>query len=70
MIGAFLLATNTRISRFGWVAFLVANFAMIGFAWSISATALLLQQLVFTATSVLGIYRTGLLRFQFLKESA
>lgn len=63
MLGAFLLATNTRVSRYGWLAFLIANFAMIVFAWSIDATALLLQQVVFTATSVLGIYRTGLLKF-------
>jgi membrane-bound ClpP family serine protease len=63
MLGAFLLATNTRVSRYGWIAFLFANFAMIGFAWSIDANALLLQQVVFTATSLLGIYRTGLLKF-------
>ena len=61
MLGAFLLARNTRISPYGWVAFLAANVAMIGWAWSIQAIPYLLQQIVFTATSLLGIYRSGLL---------
>lgn len=61
LLGAFLLATNSRISRYGWVAFLVANFAMIGFAVGIHANGLLLQQVGFMATSLLGLYRTGML---------
>ena len=32
LLGAFLLATHTRVSRYGWLAFLAANLAMIGFA--------------------------------------
>ena len=32
LVGAFLLATHTRVSRYGWLAFLAANLAMIGFA--------------------------------------
>lgn len=59
LIGAFLLATNTRVSKYGWLAFLAANFAMIGFAIGIERYGLLLQQLGFLATSVLGIYRAG-----------
>ena len=35
LLGAFLLATNSRISRYGWLAFM--------------------------ATSLLGLYRTGML---------
>jgi hypothetical protein len=60
LLGAFLLATNSRFSRWGWMAFLGANLAMISFALQIQAHGLLLQQLGFTATSCLSWYRAGL----------
>ena len=60
LTGAFLLASNTRVSRFGWLAFLAANFATIAFALNIDAHGLLLQQMGFMATSCLGVYRTWL----------
>lgn len=60
LLGAFLLATNTSISRYGWIAFLVANLAMIGLAILIDRWGLLVQQLGFTATSLLGLYRAKL----------
>lgn len=63
LVGAFLLATNSRVSRYGWVAFLAANVAMIAFAVGIGAHGLLLQQLGFMGTSCLGLYRAGLLPF-------
>ena len=59
LLGAFLLATNTRFSRYGWVAFLAANVAMIAFAFSINADGLLLQQEGFMITSLIGLYRAG-----------
>ena len=59
LMGAFLLASHTRLSRYGWVAFLVANIAMVGFAMGIGRYGLLVQQLGFMATSMLGIYRAG-----------
>lgn len=62
LLGAFLLATNTRVSRYGWVSFLVANFCMVAFAIGIDRHGLLIQQLGFTLTSILGLKRTGLLR--------
>jgi hypothetical protein len=58
LLGAFLLASHSRISKFGWIAFLVANLAMICFAWMINANGLLFQQLGFSFTSCLGIYRS------------
>lgn len=58
LIGAFLLATNSRISKYGWVFFLIANFSMLAFALSINAWGLFIQQIGFTATSVLGIFRS------------
>lgn len=65
LLGAFLLATNTKASKYGWFAFLAANVAMIAFAILIDARGLLLQQVGFTATSLLGIYRV---RHQFLSK--
>lgn len=58
LLGAFLLATNTDVSRYGWIAFLAANLAMIGFAWGMRAHGLLLQQVGFMGSSCLGLYRT------------
>lgn len=51
LAGAVLLATHSRISRYGWLAFLVANLAMIGFALSIHRYGLFIQQLGFMGTS-------------------
>ncbi len=57
LIGAFLLAANTRFSRWGWVAFLLSNVAWLGYAVHTSAWALLLQQAGFTITSLIGLHR-------------
>ena len=59
LLGSFLLATHSRWSRYGWLAYLAANLAMGTFAATIGAYGLLVQQLGFTATTVLGLYRTG-----------
>ena len=59
LLGAFLLATHSRVSRYGWVAFLFANLAMIAFALGIERYGLLVQQLGFLATSLLGLLRSG-----------
>lgn len=61
LAGAFLLASNTRVSRYGWVGFLLANFLMLGFGILGGHWGLLTQQVGFTATSILGIHRSGLL---------
>lgn len=47
-------------ARYGWLAFLAANVAMIAFAAGISAYGLLIQQIGFTCTSLLGIHRAWL----------
>ena len=64
LFGAFLLASHTNLSRYGWYAFLFANLAMIGFALGIERYWLLAQQAGFMATSILGLYRSGLLSFR------
>jgi hypothetical protein len=60
LLGAFLLATHSSVSRYGWIAFLCANVAMIAFASIIGAYGLLLQQIGFLCTSLLGIHRAWL----------
>lgn len=57
LIGAFLLALNTQISGWGFVAFLVSNLFWIVFALRQKAWGLLTMQAGFTASSVLGIVR-------------
>lgn len=56
--GALLLASNTKMSRYGWFAFLAANVATGSFAGLTGAHGLLVQQVCFMGTSVLGIYRS------------
>lgn len=68
LLGAFLLALNTNMSRYGWPVFLAANLVMIAFALTADLYGLLLQQIGFTITSLLGIYRAQLLpSFLFFK---
>ena len=55
--GALLLASNTDWSPMGWWLFLASNFCLIAFAARKQFRGLLLMQVVFTSTSLLGIYR-------------
>jgi hypothetical protein len=55
--GALLLAMNTQWSAYGWISFLLSNFAWIVFAYRKQLWSMLVMQLVFTGTSVLGIYK-------------
>lgn len=57
LLGAYLIARHGRFARYGWVAFLAANAAMAGFAAATAAYGLLLQQLGFTGTALLGLRR-------------
>lgn len=63
LLGAFLLATHTQISRYGWIAFFAANMFTAAFAYAIDRNGLLLQQVGFIFTSLLGLYRAGFLSF-------
>lgn len=61
LLGAFLLATHTKVSRYGWLAFFFANLALIGFAIGIERYWLMAQQIGFMGTSILGLVRSGLI---------
>lgn len=57
LLGATLLALNNRYSGYGFMVFLVSNgcwvmYGILGGAWG-----LIVMQLGFTATSLLGLYR-------------
>jgi nicotinamide riboside transporter PnuC len=57
LTGAFLLALNNRYSGYGFYLFLISNAAWIAFAMLTSVQALSVQNIGFTLTSLLGIYR-------------
>jgi hypothetical protein len=57
VLGAFLLALNTRLSGWGFVSFLVSNGCWIVYGVLADAPGLVAMQTAFTATSLLGIYR-------------
>lgn len=69
LLGAVLLASNTRLSRWGWFGFLIANLCSIGFALGIERDGLLLKEIGFTACSVLGLMRSGFLPLTFGRRS-
>ncbi|MEW6283016.1 MAG: hypothetical protein AB1758_30665 [Candidatus Eremiobacterota bacterium] len=57
LLGAALLATNSDISGWGFVAFLVSNLFWIAFGLLNKTYGLLLMQAGFTLTSIVGVYR-------------
>lgn len=57
LLGALLLALNTRHSGWGFVAFLASNVCWIAFALMSGTYGLLTMQVGFTLTSLLGVYR-------------
>lgn len=69
LLGACVLATHTRFSRYGWLAFLGANVVMIAFALEIGRYGLLVQQVGFMGTSLLGLYRAGMLAVVLSRQS-
>jgi hypothetical protein len=57
IVGTLLLALNGKRAGWGFVAFLASNTGWIWFAIAKDLDGLLLQQIAFTATSLLGIWR-------------
>jgi nicotinamide riboside transporter PnuC len=58
VLGSALLAANrSRVSGWGFVAYLISNVFWIAFAAENHAPGLLTQQVVFTLTSLIGIWR-------------
>ena len=57
LAGSLLLAVRCRVSAWGWVGFLLSNLAWIVYAIATGSPSLLAQNLGFTVTSLIGIYR-------------
>lgn len=55
--GALSLAMNVSWSAYGWLCFLLSNIAWIAFAYRTRVLGLLIMQMVFMGTSLMGIYR-------------
>ena len=56
VLGTVLLALNGPRAGWGFVAYLASNAGWIWFAWWHGHWAMLVQQLAFTASSLLGIW--------------
>ena len=56
-VGALVLASNTRISGWGFVLFLVSNACWIGYGKLQGQESVVYMQSVMTCTSLLGAYR-------------
>ena len=57
VMGALLLALNNRYSGWGFVAFLLSNVFWIVYGVITEAPGLIVMQLAFTATSLIGLYK-------------
>jgi len=57
VLGALLLALNTKHSGWGFVLFLISNGFWIMYGIENNAIGLITTQVVFTMTSLIGIYR-------------
>jgi len=57
VLGALLLAVNSRFSGWGFLLFLISNVFWIAFALMRELDGMLVMQLVFTATSLVGCWR-------------
>lgn len=55
--GAGLLALNVSWSGIGWILFLVSNFLWIQYGWKNRMRSLVIMQLGFTVTTLVGIWR-------------
>lgn len=62
LVGAYALAFNMRFSRYGWLAFFVANIAYIAMARCLGLRWMLIQQVGYVGSSLFGIYRAFLAR--------
>lgn len=61
LLGASVLSANHRLSGWGFLAFLASNVCWIAFSLLTQAYGLLVMQLGFTLTSVVGLFRWLLL---------
>ena len=57
LAGSALLASHTALSGYGFAAFLASNVFWIAFALRLRLWGMLMMQIGFTLTSLIGLYR-------------
>jgi hypothetical protein len=57
LLGSLLVAANCRFSRWGFVAYLLSNTAWLAYSILIGVPGLLLQQVGFIITGLIGLWR-------------
>ncbi|MBI6882849.1 nicotinamide mononucleotide transporter [Pseudomonas putida] len=57
ILGAAMVASKTRFSPFGWIAFMLSSLNLGIFAYLTDANGLLLLESVFFLTNVLGLWQ-------------
>jgi hypothetical protein len=57
LLGSALLASNTRASALGWVAYFTSNCAWIAYGLLTAQQSIVVMQVGFMATTLLGLYR-------------
>ncbi len=70
LLGAALLAANVRHSPWGWVFFLASNVAWITFGLRAGVPGMVVMQVGFTLTSLLGVWRWIMVRYEPAYEPA
>lgn len=68
ILGALLIASNTRLSHWGWWLFLMSSVLMCVFAIGIGASGVLALNMCFVATNVLGIVRVWYPKIKQVKQ--
>jgi hypothetical protein len=57
IVGAFMVATNTIVSPFGYLFFTASSVAWTFAAWKMQEWSLMRMSIAFSAINLIGIYR-------------
>ena len=57
VLGALIIASNTRLSPWGWWLFLLSSVSLCGYAVLVQAWGLLLLNACFVGTNLMGLVR-------------
>ena len=60
LVGSVMVASHTRVSKYGWMLFLVSSLSLSAFAIVLGKYGLMVQQLGFAAINVFGLVRAWL----------
>ena len=68
LTGACLLATHGKHARYGWIFFLTSNLVLGYWAYLMGSVGLLVLQVGFMVTSLLGVKRSGLIGYRWKQK--